>query len=106
MWIGTRPWRSGSPKVSIPSPPKVVPSREKSAWFWLMGRSCPLQNAQPLGGKFHEITLISPRNGSLIRRSPRGSCWSSRLRREDAEQRDDEVHRQERQHVVVRLAAT
>src|SRR5579862_2977438 len=100
MWIGTRPWRSGSPKVSIPSPPKVVPSTEKSAWFWLMGSSCPLQNAQPLGGKFHEITLISPRNGVLIRDLPRACLWSC-LRREDPEQRDDEVHHHERDHVVV-----
>ena len=31
--MGLRPWRLGSPKVWRPSPPKVVPSKEKSAWF-------------------------------------------------------------------------
>jgi hypothetical protein len=29
-----------------------VPRIENSAWFWLIGSSCPLQNAQPFGGKF------------------------------------------------------
>src|SRR5262249_11124593 len=31
-----------------------------------MGKSCPLQNVQPFGGKFQLIILISPKNGSDI----------------------------------------
>src|SRR5437016_5802058 len=31
-----------------------------------MGNSCPLQNVQPLGGKFQLMILISPKNGSDI----------------------------------------
>src|SRR5688572_23375201 len=31
-----------------------------------MGKSCPLQRAQPLGGKLNETILISLRNGSDI----------------------------------------
>src|SRR5688572_22426044 len=31
-----------------------------------MGRNCPLQRAQPFGGKLNETTLISLRNGSDI----------------------------------------
>jgi hypothetical protein len=47
-------------------PPKVVPSTEKSGWFWLIGGGWPLQNARPFGGKLSEKTLISDRNGSAI----------------------------------------
>jgi hypothetical protein len=36
---------------------------ENSAWFWLIGKSCPLQNAQPFGGKLKLTILISPING-------------------------------------------
>ena len=39
----------------------TVPNSEKSAWFWLIGRIWPLQNAQPLGGKLKETILISDR---------------------------------------------
>ena len=35
-----------------------------NAWFWLMGKSCPLQKAQPLGGKFQLMIFTSPINGS------------------------------------------
>src|SRR5262245_26124501 len=65
-WIGVRPCRLGSAKVWRPSPPYVVPSRENSAWFWLIGRSCPLQKAHPLGGNENDTILISDRNGSDI----------------------------------------
>src|SRR5712691_4255322 len=61
---GMRPCRFGSPKVVRPSPPYVVPRIENSAWFWLIGRSWPLANVQPLGGKFHEMIFNSPRKGS------------------------------------------
>src|SRR5215217_6172322 len=44
----------------------VVPSREKRAWFWLMGRSCPLQRAQPLGANTKLMILISDKKGSAI----------------------------------------
>src|SRR5690348_13590022 len=60
---GALPCRLGSAKVVRPSPPYVVPSSENSAWFWLMGRSCPLHIAQPLGAKLNDTILISPRNG-------------------------------------------
>jgi hypothetical protein len=68
--IGVRPCRFGSPKVRMPSPPYVVPRIENSAWFWLIGKSWPLQNAQPFGGKFQEMILISPRNGSDMAAAP------------------------------------
>ena len=35
-----------------------------SAVFWLMGRSCPLQNAQPRGAKLNGKMRISATNGS------------------------------------------
>src|SRR5688572_4981741 len=40
---------------------------ENSAWFWLIARSWPLQNAQPLGGKLNPTMRISPMNGSDMR---------------------------------------
>ena len=58
--------RSGSPKLTLPSPPKVVPSNANSGWFWLMGRSCPLHCAQPLGAKLNEKISIWARNGVLM----------------------------------------
>src|SRR5689334_8962486 len=65
-WIGTRPRKFGSAKLVCPFPPYVVPSSEKRAWFWLMGKSWPLQRAQPLGGKLKLTIFISLRNGSDI----------------------------------------
>src|SRR3954451_9723788 len=65
-WIGVRLRRSGSPKLTRPSPPKVVPSSENSAWFWLIGSSCPSVNAHPLGGNTNDIILISESNGSAM----------------------------------------
>src|SRR5205823_14868236 len=51
-----------------------------------MGSSCPLQNDQPLGGKFQLMILISPRNGSDIVTSSFNlrpvvgrACWVSDL---------------------------
>src|SRR5262245_44972705 len=65
--MGTRPRRSGSAKVVVPLPPKVVPSSENRAAFDAMGRSCPLHSAQPgLGAKTKLISRISPRKGSAI----------------------------------------
>src|SRR4051812_2539934 len=64
MWIGVLPRRSGRANVVCPLPPYIVPRSENSAWFWLMGRNCPLQNAHPLGGKLKLMILISPRYGS------------------------------------------
>src|SRR5262249_9264234 len=103
-WIGIRPRRSGRAKLTRPSPPKVVPSNENSAWFWLIGRSAPSHRAQPFGpwplGPPTKLKIrISPRYGSLMSGGP----WSRSG--EDPGQRDDEVDRQERRHVVVRLAA-
>ena len=60
------PRRSGSAKFTRPSPPKVVPSSENSAWFWLMGSNCPLQSAHPFGAKPKLMILISDRNGSAM----------------------------------------
>src|SRR5262245_7403289 len=69
-WIGTLPCRLGSAKFTRPSPPYWVPSSANSAWFWLIGRSWPLQKAQPLGGKLNENMRISARNGSATIVSP------------------------------------
>src|SRR5690554_6600430 len=66
MWTGTRPRMFGSAKLVWPLPPNVVPRRAKSAWFWLMGRSCPLESAHPFGGKLKLMIRISARNGSAI----------------------------------------
>ena len=65
-WSGVRPRMSGSAKVVCPLPPKVVPSSEKSAWFWLMGSSCPLHSAQPRGAKLKDMSRISERKGSAM----------------------------------------
>src|SRR5262245_55627694 len=62
-----------------------------------MGMICPLQNAQPKGAKLKPNTRISARNGSAM--------GASALRGENAFQRDDEVHAQERLTVLVRLAS-
>src|SRR5690349_5254907 len=58
------PWRSGKPNVLLPSPPYVVPSNEKSAVFCEIGRSCPSQNAHPLGAKLNGKIRISATNWS------------------------------------------
>ena len=63
-WIGTRPFRLGSANVVTPLPPYRVPSRAKSAWFWLIGRNWPLHMAQPFGTWLNANSLISDRNGS------------------------------------------
>jgi hypothetical protein len=47
-------------------PPKVVPSSENSAWFWLIGMSYPSHNFQPQGAKVNDIILISLRIGSAM----------------------------------------
>jgi hypothetical protein len=65
-WIAVRARRSGSAKFTRPSPPKVVPRRENSAWFWLIGNSCPLHSAQPFGANWKDIMRISERNGSAM----------------------------------------
>src|SRR5260370_39891352 len=85
-----------------------------------MGRSCPLQKAQPLGGKFQLITLTSPKNGSdmfhlplmcsrlsfpsiLYRIWPRGPLCG---RRKDPKQRKNKVDYQKWDHVVMGLRST
>src|ERR1700755_472633 len=57
---------SGNPKVVTPSPPYIVPNREKSALFCAMDISWPLQNAQPLGAKLNPNCCICPKKGSAI----------------------------------------
>src|SRR5688572_19981877 len=64
--MGARARRSGRAKFTRPSPPNVVPSRENSAWFWLIGSSCPLHSAHPFGANPKLMILISLRNGSAI----------------------------------------
>src|SRR5437773_941484 len=64
--MGTLLCKSGRPKFTRPSPPKVVPSKLNKAWFWLIGKSCPLHSAHPLGAKPKLKILISERNGSAI----------------------------------------
>src|SRR4051812_18369741 len=68
--MGVRARRSGSAKLTLPSPPKVVPSSEKSAWFWLMGKSWPLLRAHPFGANTKLMILISDKNGSAIHGPP------------------------------------
>ena len=63
MCMDVRPWRLGRAKFTRPSPPYVVPSSEKIAWFWLIGNSCPLHIAQPFGAKLNEKILISVKKG-------------------------------------------
>jgi hypothetical protein len=67
----------GNAKFVCPLPPKVVPRRENSAWFWLMGNSCPLHKAQARGANPKLKILISDRNGSAIWEPPN---FSSDLR--------------------------
>src|ERR1700692_3586619 len=67
-----------------------------------MGISCPLQNAQPLGGKFQLMILTSPRNGSDILCSSRVSS----LRWKNSKKRQNEVNDQKRHHVGVGLRAS
>jgi hypothetical protein len=56
----------GQGESGLPVAAYMVPSSEKSAWFWLIGRNCPLAMAQPLGAKLNETILSSPKNGVLI----------------------------------------
>jgi hypothetical protein len=42
-----------------------VPRSENSAWFWLIGSTCPLHIAQPLGANWKLVMRISARNGSM-----------------------------------------
>src|ERR671916_108151 len=75
--MGVRPLRSGSAKLTRPSPPKVVPSKLKSAWFWLIGRSWPLHKAQPFGANPKLMRRISERKGSATDQplwAHRGRC--------------------------------
>lgn len=60
--IGALPCKFGRPNVLFPSPPKFVPSKENKAVFCEIGRSCPLQNAHPLGAKFPVNIRISATN--------------------------------------------
>ena len=55
--------------MTRPSPPNVVPSRENSAWFWLIGSSWPSHVAHPFGANWKLKTRISERKGSAIARS-------------------------------------
>ena len=55
-------WGEYHPPVS----PKDVPCSENSAWFMLLGRRNPLQNAHPFGVYAKDIILISLKNGSAI----------------------------------------
>jgi hypothetical protein len=57
--------KSGSAKVVWPLPPKVLPSNENKAVFWLMGKICPLQSAHPTGAKFPANILISASIGFI-----------------------------------------
>ena len=70
---GALPRRSGSPKLTRPSPPNVVPSSENNAWFWLMGRSCPSHSAQLLRRKLegHQPYLGQERFSHASRLPPK-----------------------------------
>src|SRR6185436_14372146 len=82
---------------------------EKSAWFWLIGNSWPLQKAQPCGAKFQEMIFISAKNGvdmvvSLLRIRRTGKSRSYLLMWKNTKEGKDEIDAQERSHVFVRLA--
>src|SRR3954452_12496857 len=94
-WIGIRPWRSGRPKVSWPSPPYVVPIRLNSTSFSEIGMSCPAHIAQPAGAKLPANILISATYG----------CAMAVLPRPDALERDAPAQYEVRLQVSVRLAA-
>src|SRR5215212_9693328 len=64
--MGARPSRSGNAKLLLPSPPYVVPRREKRAVFCESGRSWPSHQAQPFGAKLNGKIRISATNGSAI----------------------------------------
>src|SRR5215203_6546608 len=84
--MGVLARKSGRAKFTRPSPPNVVPSSEKSGWFWLMGRSCPLHSAQPFGANTNDMILISDKNGSAILPSFHLSCkWLQSRQRAVAE---------------------
>src|SRR3712207_9249123 len=65
--MGACPCRFGRANVVCPLPPNVVPSSANSAWFWLIGRNCPLHMAHPFGAKLKDMIRISARNGSATR---------------------------------------
>src|SRR5947209_12797870 len=84
---------------------------EKRAVFCEIGRSWPEHCAHPLGAKLKPKMRISATNGLDIPRLPEtrrnGQAQArSRLRGEDAEQRNDEVQALVGLPVVVRLAAS
>src|ERR1051326_1268311 len=97
--IGALPCMLGRAKFDLPSPPYVVPRREKSAVFCESGKIWPSQNAHPFGAKLNGKMRISATNGSMFFSPPLS------LRREDAEQRDDEVDAEVGLEVVVRLTS-
>src|ERR1700690_741505 len=75
-----------------------------------MGRSCPLQNAQPLGAKPNETILISARNGfdigallELISVSLAHAEAVLASRWKNSKQRDNVIYGQIREHVVMGL---
>lgn len=74
MPTGTRPRKSGSANVVWPSPPYVVPSRAKRAWFWLIASNWPLHSAQPCGLKLKPTIMICPMYG--VEAVPGISCAS------------------------------
>jgi hypothetical protein len=62
---GSLPIKLGSAKVACPSPPKLVPKREKTALCKLIGRILPSQSSQPSGAHLKAKSRISPRHGSI-----------------------------------------
>ena len=74
-WIGTRPRRSGSAKVVWPLPPYVVPSSEKSAWFWLIGQQLAVAQRPALR---REVERQDPdlRQERLSHSSPLARLWT------------------------------
>jgi len=63
---GIRPLRSGSPKVVVPLPPKVVPSKENTAVFCAMDMICPWQKANPRGAKLPANILMMAKYSSIV----------------------------------------
>lgn len=91
-----RPRKSGNAKFTRPSHQKWCQGG-KSAWFWLMGKSCPLQSAHPLGAEYKRDDTNLGKE-----RFCHGVRWGDGKM---PEERDDEIHAQEWRPVLVWLTA-
>src|SRR5205085_11018411 len=97
--IGALPCMLGRAKFDLPSPPYTVPRSENKAVFCERGKICPSQKAQPLGAKLNGKMRISARKGSIV-------ILLLSLRRENPEERNDEINAQVGLKITMRLTAS